>query len=492
MRSVTQIFRLRLVCRSVLHANESPCKSSVPSWRPFARAEHVAATPLVRKVVHILGPRRKKHPFPIPEHPIFFRDACACPKCVDTSTSQKLFETADIPLDIKVQDLQYSKDGDVSVSWQNDIPGYADHTSTYTKSFRSMLQSLPLRLQASSHSMPQTPWDRSTIESKNLTLDYDSYINSSSTLHRALNHLHNYGLFFLVSVPPDPTSISTIATRIGPLQNTFYGPTWDVRSVPSSKNVAYTSSHLGFHMDLLYMADPPKVQVLHCMKASTHGGESLFTDALAAVHRMYQIRREGQGRALNPLLTFPLTYRYKNDGQWYQYSRPMIETYSSLALDPFRLGAGKIKAINWGPPFQAPCEISIGDNRLREYLKLAKQFKAHVEDEAAVFETKIDEGTCVVFDNRRVLHARRAFSSEDGERLLRGAYVGGDAYMSRLRMLNEEYGFVNDVEAKGEANGPVDDDEANGEADGPIDDDEANGEADGTIDDVEAKGEATV
>lgn len=345
-----------------------------------------------------------------------------------------------------------TQNGDISITWQNDIPGCTQHTSIYSESFVDRYQSLISRIRASYTSMIQMPWDRVTIESKKLTLDYDSYMSSATTLHRALQHLHNYGLFFIASVPTDPTSISTIGTRIGPLQNTFYGPTWDVRSVPSAKNVAYTSSHLGFHMDLLYMADPPKVQILHCMKASTHGGESLFSDALAAVFAI--LRREGQegkdgdGKQSGSMFHHPVTYRYKNDGQWYQYTRPMFETNLVYQKNKCLLRSGRAAAINWSPPFQAPFEIDITQTRLGEYLKMAKQFKAHVEDDAAVFETRLDEGTCVVFDNRRVLHARRAFSSEGGERWLRGAYVGGDAFMSRLRMLNEEYGPAEDVEAK--------------------------------------------
>lgn len=380
--------------------------------------------------------------------PIFLRDACSCSKCVDTSTNQKLFETADIPLDIEVRSHEAIQDGDMSVTWRNDIPGYEHHTSIYSKSFVNKSKTLGRRLQASHYPKTQTPWNRTTFESENLTLDYNSYMNSPSTLHKALNHLHNYGLFFLASVPSDTASVSTIGTRIGPLQNTLYGSTWDVRSVPSAKNVAYTSSHLGLHMDLLYMADPPKVQILHCMKASTHGGESLFSDALAAIFVLLKDCKADQKMRLSRLFSVPVTYRYKNDGHWYQYSRPMLEINSVSPRDRYTPGSGRITAINWSPPFQAPFEVVITPPGLTDYVKMAKQFKALVEDNTAVFETRMDEGTCVVFDNRRILHARRAFNSEGDERWLRGAYVGGDAFMSRLRMLNEEYGLVEDEDPK--------------------------------------------
>lgn len=457
MRSTIQSSRPRLVRCSVAHVSKPSYESIVPPWTVFTRAEHAIATPPAPKESYrrVLTGHFQPSPIRVTELPIFLRDACSCPKCVDTSTSQKLFETVDIPLNIEIQSNEATQGDDISVTWRNDIPGYEHHTSIYSKSSFNKWKSIRHRLQASHSLMIQTPWDRTMIESKNLTLDYDSYMNSPSTLHKALNHLHNYGLFFLASVPSDTTSISTIGTRIGPLQNTFYGSTWDVRSVPSAKNVAYTSSHLGFHMDLLYMADPPKVQILHCMKASTSGGESLFSDALAAIFALLKECKPDDKIRMSRLFDLPVTYRYKNDGHWYQYSRPMVETNYIAQRDKYTPGSGKISAINWSPPFQAPFEVSITQPSLNNYIRTAKQFKALVEDNAAVFETRMDEGTCVVFDNRRILHARRAFSSEGGERWLRGAYVGGDDFMSRLRMLNEEYGLVNNRKPKVETNDEV-------------------------------------
>lgn len=56
-----------------------------------------------------------------------------------------------------------------------------------------------------------------------------------------------------------------------------------------------------------------------------------------------------------------------------------------------------------------------------------------------VFEYRLEEGECVVFDNRRVLHARRAFDASQGERWLKGTYVDDDVFFSRLRVLQERF-----------------------------------------------------
>lgn len=69
-----------------------------------------------------------------------------------------------------------------------------------------------------------------------------------------------------------------------------------------------------------------------------------------------------------------------------------------------------------------------------------RHFKGLMEADEAIFEQKLQPGTAVVFDNRRIVHARRAFKDQGGERWLRGAYVDTDAFRSRMRILREEMG----------------------------------------------------
>lgn len=97
--------------------------------------------------------------------------------------------------------------------------------------------------------------------------------------------------------------------------------------------------------------------------------------------------------------------------------------------------------VNWSPPFQGPFLWDVGQqttdianvSQLRNYVKIAQVFRDVIEDPENVFETKMDEGTCVVFDNRRIVHARRAFTAEGGERWLKGCYVDVNSFRSRLR-----------------------------------------------------------
>lgn len=179
---------------------------------------------------------------------VFLRDCCSCDRCVDPSTTQKTFDTADISPIIQPRSLETKIDGSVRITWEHDLPGFEDHVSVYDSSFSKRNHLLQSRLEATSNQLDQPRvWTRYTTRHK-LDVDYDSYMNAPSTFLSSLQHLHLHGILFIRSIPPSSDAVTSIAERIGPLKNTFYGSTWDVRSVPSAKNVAYTSSSLGFHM----------------------------------------------------------------------------------------------------------------------------------------------------------------------------------------------------------------------------------------------------
>ncbi|CAF9920867.1 MAG: hypothetical protein GOMPHAMPRED_002159 [Gomphillus americanus] len=387
--------------------------------------------------------------------PFYLRDSCNCSKCVDVSTRQKRFETSDIPLDLAYKNHKWTPTGQLQISWRNDIPGYENHQSLYEPGFLLNSKSAEQRSQACHNLWTHVPWTKQDIVEKldSISFDYKDYMNDSETLWQALEHLHTYGLVFIRDAPTEETTSEGVANRIGPMKNTMYGMTWSVKSRPSAKNVAYTSGNLDFHMDLLYLADPPTVQFLHVLKQSTTGGESRFSDAVAAFDRLQKEYPE----FVQPLVEFPMTYHYKNDslnstndGHWLQQTRYFLEGGTTGHNKP---AGGQhytypidYEAINWSPPFQGPVEranVFAGSNdratpAFKEYIRAAKKFKELVSAESAVFELKMGEGLCVVFNNRRVLHARKPFSSTaGGERLLVGGYVDGDYLRDKYRYMKE-------------------------------------------------------
>jgi len=98
---------------------------------------------------------------------------------------------------------------------------------------------------------PVTFWDGDSIKNQVRRTDYNDFLRDDKTFFGALEQLHDQGLTLITGVPESEVSVEEIVGRIGPIENTFYGKTWDVRDKPDARNVAYTSHFLGMHMDLL-------------------------------------------------------------------------------------------------------------------------------------------------------------------------------------------------------------------------------------------------
>jgi gamma-butyrobetaine dioxygenase len=411
------------------------------------------------------------------EH-LALRDLCRCPQCVDQSTQQRHYAFASIPANIQAHP-RVADDGTIEVRWENDVVGFGpEHISRFEPALITTESDLIRRLHSRHLLYGYQKWTGAEMaggRKKQLEFDYDRYISANEVRDQAVVELVRWGLIFVRNVPFETDAVKRILKRIGPLRNTFYGETWDVRSVPGAANVAYTARELGFHQDLLYMANPPGLQALHVMRASSTGGESLFSDGARAVDSM--LRRSASHASA--LLTFPVTYRYKNAGEWYEYTRPTLEggwrRWFGKSLDSdesrFRRGYGThYDAINWSPPFQGPLTMNVGmtttrasklksadvesaRSRLQEYHQAAALLKERIEHPSSVYETRMESGTCVIFNNRRILHARKAFpvgggsqgaegaegaaGAEGEERWLRGAYGDLDPLMSRFRMVRE-------------------------------------------------------
>ncbi|KAK2764559.1 hypothetical protein FQN54_009254 [Arachnomyces sp. PD_36] len=363
------------------------------------------------------------------------RDSCPCDKCVDPSTKQRNIQTSQIPATIQPRSYVVES-GNFIVQWKNDIPGSdPEHTSVYTGHDLKVLLDRTLTPSQTLARDPRVPWDRELFETNVRRVPWEGYINDEAEFARCMRDLSDYGLVILSGVPESRDMVEKVATRMGPLRNSFYGETWDVRSVQQPKNVAYTDQFLNFHMDLLYMRDPPGYQLLHCLRNSCSGGESLFSDGYNAAKYLYAKDRA----AFRSLSSFPVNYGYKNMDQDYRMSRPTFE----LPPEHGNYNHTNIEHINYSPPFQAPFRApragGIWHDKYREYIKSINSFAQVIESPENMYQFKLDPGDCVIFENRRVVHARRAFDTTSGERWLAGAYVDEDAVRSKFRVLESKY-----------------------------------------------------
>ncbi|KAK7042575.1 glycoside hydrolase family 5 protein [Favolaschia claudopus] len=356
---------------------------------------------------------------------VWLRDSCLSPDCIHPSTSQKLHRSSDVPRSIRPADdgVEITSDG-LRISWAD------GHKSFFPREFLDR-HSSPKRLAEFHADLREKPWDAAQIrKNTDLYVSYES-LQKPSGLRVAIDQLCSDGLLFVTGVPNEETSDATcelrkLAATFSQIRDTFYGQVWDVVNLRNSRNIAYTNLDLGLHMDLLYFKNPPKYQILHCLRNRVVGGASLFVDAFHAAEAV----RLQDPALFSVLATTLVPFHYINDGHHLHYAHPTIQLSSSCDA---------IEQINYSPPFQAPLLL----NTPPPFYAALARFASLLEDPKRVYEYTLKEGDAVIFDNRRVLHARTAFRDKEGvdvredepNRWLKGCYFEADALLDRGRML---------------------------------------------------------
>ena len=80
------------------------------------------------------------------------------------------------------------------------------------------------------------------------------------------------------------------------------------------------------------------------------------------------------------------------------------------------------------------------NSKVEKWHTAAAKFNRLLQRPELLFERKLNPGDCVLFDNTRTLHSRKAFGHADvgKPRWLRGTYVDKDPFMSRWRVLQNK------------------------------------------------------
>jgi gamma-butyrobetaine dioxygenase len=150
----------------------------------------------------------------------------------------------------------------------------------------------------------------------------------------------------------------------------------------------------------------------------------------------------------------PIPFHYINDGHHLHH------VHRTFEVDPAapRTAGGRttraIRHVNYSPPFQAPLEVATPGRP--DIFGALRAFARVVAEPARVFRHRLSEGDAVLFDNRRVLHARTAFGEaadptdefenaaaevfppgrpDETQRWLKGCYLEADALLDRRRVM---------------------------------------------------------
>lgn len=203
------------------------------------------------------------------------------------------------------------------------------------------------------------------------------------------------------------------------------------------------------------MEKPPGLQFLHCLIQSDTGGENYFSDAYRAVDRLASSSTNGEND-VDILSRIPVTFHYNAPTSTHR----LKYTHQTIARSK-DLRNNEAYEVTYSPPFQGPMEfadLKSPDDVIKFYSAF-KKFARLLEEPGASWEYRLKPGEMVVFSNRRVLHARKAFANNEPvnkpatvskpvggadeevvTRHLKGTYVQWDAFRDRYRGLTGVFG----------------------------------------------------
>ncbi|WP_133013209.1 TauD/TfdA family dioxygenase [Marinomonas flavescens] len=346
-------------------------------------------------------------------HYIWLRDNCS--SAFHSDTQERDFDLLSVSEDIHPLSVQIGEMS-LDITWSE-----GGHKSAFLWSWLHEYDYS--RVNQVRHISGYQSWDSSFLQSIPRA-HYDAVISDDKALYQWMVALDKLGLTIIEGMPDTTESTVSLATRIDYLRQTNFGTTFDVVSVESPINLAYTSISLPLHTDLPNQETPPGYQFLHCLANECEGGESTFVDGLRVAEEL----REQCPDHFTLLSEQVIPFRYHDQEQ------DIRQHHSVINVDDF----GNIVEVKYNAHIAAVFDLP--SDIMRDYYLAYRNLMARFRDERFKIELKLQAGQMVVFDNRRVLHGRNKFEDTSGRRHLHGCYVDRSEFKSRLRVLAQQHG----------------------------------------------------
>lgn len=343
---------------------------------------------------------------------IWLRDHCQMPASRDPGNGQRLLNITDIPPDIAI-DKASLEDGKLIVEFSPD-----GHRSEFDLDWLYRNCYCLNRQYDDRSETSKLLWRGDSFGAALPRHAYPDYCEQARSKLAALQAVRAYGFVLLDAVPCEPGQILKVIETFGFVRETNYGPLFEVRTRVDPNNLAFTNLGLGCHLDNPYRDPVPGLQLLHCLESSTEGGESILQDGFMAATIL---RQENPGHFATLSHNW-INFRFRDDSADLQSRAPLIEVNDRNQVIKVRFNNRSIDTIKL-----APDQIQQFYSAYRHYAEILERAELQV-----VF--KLQPGELLLFDNTRVLHARKAYSAS-GSRHLQGAYSDLDGLYSSLRIL---------------------------------------------------------
>ena len=351
-------------------------------------------------------------------HSTWLRDNANDPKTRDKNNGQRLISISDIPVNTYINSASLDEKG------KNIILNFLPNKKKVKFSSR-WLEAHAYDNKKNNSKVWINPnlkiWSNATLKSIPI-INYKAAKSDKKLLLKWLKSLHCYGFAKITGCEKKSGTVIKIAKLFGYVRETNYGKWFNVKSKTNAVNLAYTNLALQAHTDNPYRNPVPTIQILHCLKSSTEGGDSKVVDGFNAALQLKKINK----KYFHLLSKYCSRFEFKGKTNVHLKSRfPMI----GLSPD------SELIAIHFNNRSVAPI-VDVPYKDMLNYYKAYRKFSNIVNDPTMTVNFKLNPGDCFIVDNTRVLHARTAYLTT-GSRWLQGCYADKDGLLSTISTLSK-------------------------------------------------------
>nr|ACX30616.1 taurine catabolism dioxygenase [uncultured bacterium ARCTIC96BD-19] len=335
------------------------------------------------------------------------------PESRNLDNGQRLFSVKDLPSSVLIEDAHKDREGNVHVLFQPE-----NHSSVFSQKWlRENCYELNSHFEDRSEKQKKL-WQKDSFDNGLPFISYESMRSDDTSKVLALRSLRDSGFFVLNDVPTQDGQVLKVISELGFTRETNYGALFEVRTEINPNNLAYTNLGLGSHTDNPYRDPVPTVQLLHCLESSTKGGDSILVDGFKAA----SILRDESKENFLTLTSSWINYRFTDSKTDLRSRVPMIELNDNNEIIKVRYNNRSIDT------------IKVPKDKMRSFYKAYRHWSEVIERDELKIQFRLSEGSLMLFDNTRVMHARTKFS-KTGKRHLQGAYTDLDGLYSLLNTL---------------------------------------------------------
>ena len=339
----------------------------------------------------------------------FLAENDPAPQYLHPLSREALISPLDLPVELEIVEAHILEKGILEIHWTHGRSPSRYHPGwLYAHSWFGTEDPTPSAKLWRSEDLPLPP-----------THTGSDILRSDGALLDWLNNLNRYGIARLEDLPDQNGLLEEIVSRIGPIRESNFGRSYSLEIKDTPDSNAFTNAALLQHMDMPTRECPHGLQFLYCRENTAQGGEGVYVDG-------YQISVDmatEEPDHFRTLCEVHWTYTNRSRTSSYQATGPVVET------DDY----GHITGIRYTPWLRAPMKAPLHiQNRAH---RAHRAFAARAQSARYQLEFCYRPGDLIAFDNRRILHGRRGYENQGGQRFIEGIYADRDDLHSTIRTL---------------------------------------------------------